>query len=267
MEHISIFTCVYKYINCHLPSSEKKIDRGGSDGEEKKELPIRPMACQNPVSEGNETKQRIDKENEWLITVHPTQLKMKHTGTRHQRGTYCIGTSWQQWQNSVITNRKLGTFSSLLAVLVECIRAERLLFSCHYRSLFFPVQKEMAQGKARLQIWQVSCACSLQGPIYFPSGQCFSSLFLDSGGRYVLCSHWDVCRSSLDTNYPLEIWDSWEIPTFSMIDCVSVSRWHLLVLKFVMILRCSHWIFFLNHLWALYKRHNTWWKAYDFSNI
>lgn len=58
LERISIFTCVYKYINCHLPSSEKKIDRGGSDGGEGKVLPIRPKACQNPVSEGNETKCR-----------------------------------------------------------------------------------------------------------------------------------------------------------------------------------------------------------------
>jgi len=49
---------VYKYINCHLPSNEKKIDRGGSDGGKEKELPIRPKACQNPVSEGNETKRR-----------------------------------------------------------------------------------------------------------------------------------------------------------------------------------------------------------------
>lgn len=58
LKHISIFTCVYKYINCHLPSSEKKIDRGGSDEGEGKELPRRPKACQNPVSEGNETKRR-----------------------------------------------------------------------------------------------------------------------------------------------------------------------------------------------------------------
>lgn len=56
LEHISTFTPVYKYINCHLPSSEKKSERGGSDGREGKELPIRPKACQNPVSEGNETK-------------------------------------------------------------------------------------------------------------------------------------------------------------------------------------------------------------------
>lgn len=147
---------------------------------------------------------------------------MKHTGTRHQKGAYCIGTSWQQWQNSVITNRKLGAFSSLLAVLGEHILAERLLFPCHCWSIFFPVWKEMALGKARLWIWQVSCACSLQGSIYFPIT---ASAFPHSSSPQVAGT---VCAPSrscvgLDTNYWLEIWGSWEIPTFGMSYCVIVS--------------------------------------------
>lgn len=106
----------------------------------------------------------------------------------------------------------------MLAVLVECILAERLLFPCHCRSLFFAVWKKNDSGKNETLDLAGFLCCSMQGPIYFPSGPVFLSLLLNSGGsRYVVCLQRDMCKSSLDTNYWSEIGDNWRNPTFSMI--------------------------------------------------
>lgn len=115
LEHIHLCVQIYKLSSPKQweENWQRRFRWGRREGVANKAEGL-PKSCK--WRKRNKT-QRIDEENEWLITVHPTQLKMKHTGTRHQRGTYCIGTSWQQWQNSVITNRKLGTFPSLLAAL------------------------------------------------------------------------------------------------------------------------------------------------------
>lgn len=47
--------------------------------------------------------------------------------------------------------------------------------------------------------------------------------------RCVMCSHWGVCRLSLDTNYLREIWAAEKCLLFVVICCVIVSRWHPLV--------------------------------------
>lgn len=101
--------------------------------------------------------------------------------------------------------QKRGTFSSVAAAAVQCVRAEGLLLPCRCRSLVFPVQKEVALGKARPRTWQLSRACRVR--FISRQSQRFPSLALDSGGRYVVCSHRDVRRSGLDTNYCSEIWD------------------------------------------------------------
>lgn len=107
-------------------------------------------------------------------------------------------------------------------MLDERILAERLLFPCHCRSIFFPVWEEMALGKVRPRIWQVSCACSLQGSVYFAIR---ASAFSHSSSRQVTGMVHAPSRThvGVDTNYWLEIWGSWEIPTFGMSYCVIVS--------------------------------------------
>lgn len=133
---------------------------------------------------------------------------MKHTGTRHQRGTYCIGTSWQQWQNSVITNRKLGTFPSLLAALDwMCSSREAVtvlslpvtfLFHAAWEDVSPCASLEMALGKAGLWILQIPCAWCLQGPIYFWSEPVLSLC------PWLVCCR-DTAEWSVHANHQLEI--------------------------------------------------------------
>lgn len=147
--------------------------------------------------------QWTDKENKWLITVHPTQLKMKHrhkTSERHILHRHILTAMTKQCNHK----QKAGNLSLFVGSAGWMYSSrEKLLFPCHYCPFSSPCRKKWLRESVTPD----------------PAG---SNLFLVWGSafpgssqlRCVLCSRWDVYRLNLDTNYLIEIWGSWEIPTF-----------------------------------------------------
>lgn len=167
---------------------------------------------------------RIDKENERLITVHPTQLKMKHrheTSERHILHRHILTAMTKQCNHKQKT-RSLSLFVGSVGWMYSSREA---IIPLSLPVLFLPHVERNGSGKAWLRIQQVPCACSLQGPIYFPCGAVLPLALLSSGDRCVVCSRWDRCRLSLDTNYLIEIWAAERSLLFVVICCVTVSRW------------------------------------------
>lgn len=135
--------------------------------------------------------QRIDKENKWLITVHPTQLKMKHrhkTSERHILHRHILTAMTKQCNHKQKT-RNLSLFVGTAGWMYSSREAVILL---SLPVLFLPHVERNGSGKAWLQILQVPCACRVQ----FISlvGQCFPWL-CSAQGTGVVCAHAGMVKS------------------------------------------------------------------------